>query len=401
MLRDDKITEIMTLAGVAPDDFDDARRNYKKLSDLDIDSRLARLRTGAEAVDAWRAREEKAKKREQRLSWKANWESIKRRVQSLTGPGVPLPLFGKPLTAEPLSAGAWSVGPLSTRRQVARQIAALQRIDRHYATFIRSLNARTSHPSWANALRPLPLRLAELITGSGAVGLPEFLIPRLEAIASRDERAGALAMYQLNEFFKHPFLPDDNPRLTATGTIDALARVENVLDSNRPDVLVVVNEGQAIGSIIAEHLGLHVPMVRINESPKTGIRWMDDPSVLSSARTVCVMGHFARTGDTLRKTMNMTRAYCPRVYGAVLVCSVDALDNLRDCAYHQLVTGSKVDFTFDLSKGIRIEDNTFILSGRSDSPGDVLPITRIMLNRSRLDMQKLYPVDASFAAKIS
>jgi hypothetical protein len=55
MSRRDKVTEIMTLAGVLPRDFDHARKNFPPLEDKEVDARLTRLREGETTIQRWRA----------------------------------------------------------------------------------------------------------------------------------------------------------------------------------------------------------------------------------------------------------------------------------------------------------------------------------------------------------
>jgi hypothetical protein len=384
MERYAKITQIMELAGVAPDDRDDARRNYEELSEAKIDDWLDRLNRGANAVKAWRAAEdEKWRRVEQeprasavRPKRKTLWEWIE--------PFRPTP--------EP----AWAAG-LPTRNQFARQLNALKRMNRHYAALTNGLEARSGRSGWSDSIsRQLSRRIGEMVAGSSGVALSEFLVPIIEQLASSDKTVVAQASHQLDEFFTHPFLPEGNPRLTAAGTVEALARIENVIASEKPDAIVAINEGEVICSLIVEDLKLDAPIVHVRESPESGIRWIDDISALSSAKTICVMGHFARTGETLRKTMDEARARsrAEKVFGAVLVSSVDALGRVgAHCTYHQLVSGSKIDLAFDPSKGMKIENDTFILGGASDMAGNALPIPRAMLDRSRSDMKTLYPVD--------
>ena len=55
MTREDKVTEIMTLVGVAPRDFDRARLNFDSFEPSDIDVRLTSLRAGGVLLQNWRA----------------------------------------------------------------------------------------------------------------------------------------------------------------------------------------------------------------------------------------------------------------------------------------------------------------------------------------------------------
>jgi hypothetical protein len=389
MPSDNKITEIMQLAGVAPGDFERARQNYVDLNEDEIDLRLGKLRRGAAAVAEWRAEEDRRKVTAVQRSWKELWDEIKGRVKDILDEGAAQP--GWVLARAPAL-------------QFARQLNAWGGVDRPYAGLTHRLNAWTGQPYFSDSfLGNLSNCIGKIVAGTGDSKIDEFVLPRLQAIASSDEKAAALAMYQLNEFFNHPFMPEENPLLTANATVDALARVENVIDALKPDVIVAVNEGNVIGSLVVQHLNLHTPIVHVQETPETGIRWIDDRAMLASAQTVCVMGHFARSGDTLRKTMDMTRANCHagRIYGAVLASSVDAVGKLGDCTYHHLVGGSKIDLTFDPSKGMKVENDTFILGGKSSVAQTNLPITRDELDRSRDNMRRLYPVDASFPTNVS
>src|SRR5262249_34110567 len=67
-----------------------------------------------------------------------------------------------------------------------------------------------------------------------------------EAYEASNEMASQIAIRAIEQLLRHPLITSDKPILTATGTIEALARIENAVEKSRPDLMVVVNEGRSI-----------------------------------------------------------------------------------------------------------------------------------------------------------
>ncbi len=190
-------------------------------------------------------------------------------------------------------------------------------------------------------------------------------------------------------------MPRERAWLSGTDTVDALARIENAIAKNPPNLLIAVNEGYSISSLVKRHLELSAPIVLVRGSAEVGLLWDMPPTFLGARKTIWVIGHVVRTGNTLVKVMEEARGRYPgsRVFGAVLAASTDAAAHLTSFSFHQLAESPLVKLIFDASKQIGIENDHFILGGERSSMPDVLPVSRMMLDWARRDMARAFKND--------
>jgi hypothetical protein len=170
---------------------------------------------------------------------------------------------------------------------------------------------------------------------------------------------------------------------------------------SKPDLIVVLNEGRSIGTLINLHLKLAVPLVSVRGSATSGLRWDVVERLPSTVSNVWVIGHLARTGETLLETMKQAyqRFNPKRVHGAVLAASIAAGDRLSKFSFHQLTEATGIELAFDPKREMFVEDDNFVLGGESAGGSKILPIPRIMLDRSREEMAKIYPLETGTAAE--
>lgn len=353
MNRIAKITQLLKLAGVAPHDFDAARKNYDGLDEADVDRRLARLEKGAEKVRIWRSH-----------------------ARSLNQSN--------------------SVRNIEVLASVKTSLETVEKVDNLLENLARAIPAKEPRRIRLTGLleqfRYVASTLKERATGEPT--LEDFLKERLETIAGSNYVAATIALHQLENILDHPILPSRKSWLSATDTVDAIARIENAIALRIPDLIIAVNEGLPVALLIKTHLRLDAPIVTVHGSVDSTIRWPDPLPKLEPSKNVWVIGHVAKTAGTLLETIRQaSRLYrTTKVFGAVLAASVEAADNLSAFSFHQLAETSIIGFGFDTSKELQVEGDNFILGSSIEDESNIFAVSRGILNRARLDMARIHPV---------
>jgi hypothetical protein len=360
MSPEEKITEIMTLAGVAQRDFKAARPNFERLNPDELDRRLEKLRAGSAKIDAWRATR-----------------------------GFPSVAHRTALAAEK-SLEAAVEASLDTVARVDRNLKLLADAIHHFEP---AKSKSTLLGAMAERRRRLVAAVKEQLSAkSPSPKFEQYLLGRLEAISSSTELAAGVAVREMEQVLRHPIMPAGGAWLGATDTIEALARIENAIAKAPPDLLVAVNEGLSICFVIKSHLGLTAPIRVIRGSEEAGLRWDSQPPLVSVPKTIWVIGHVARTGGTLIRAIKEVRELYSTngVFGAVLAASIDAANHFARFSFHQLAESTFIELTFDASKQTGLEQENFILGGERSNMQNVLPVSRLLLDRARQDMARRF-----------
>jgi hypothetical protein len=347
MTREDKITQILALAGVPNRDANAARANYSGMKIEEIDSRLDKLERASAVVENWRS-----KRRTPALAADRNGEVI-----------------------SVLQESQESV------ERVDRLLERLAGVLAEPGKYQRSHFSR-----WVRAYRSIAGMLEHSRPVQG------FVEDCLTAVAASNFAAATLARHEIGQVLKHPVLPSSQSWLSATDTVNAVARIANAMSRATPDLLVAVNEGEAIASLLKVHMHLDAPILEIIGSADADMRWADDAQLFGQPRVIWVVGHVAKSGRSLMAAMAQARSRFENatVYGAVLAASVEAAENLAKFHFHQL-SESLVRLTFDTSKGVAVFDDNFILGANAKDPFEELQLNRSLLVRAQKDMAKLYP----------
>jgi len=357
-----KISDLIALAGVLPRDAQHAASNFRALPETEIDRRLDRLRQGKQRLDAWR---------------------IQHGLEAAPAPEpVPAGILSRPVIAR------------SPHRLFAEQLEELGRLISRVQV-------------WQP---PVP----ELLAGQIQRRIREFADWNAESVSARDLRA-SVVRHQASEdpqrvmavalrwitrdieaLISHPLLSAAQPRLTPLETIKGLARLENELTARQPELLVALNqEGLAIANVVRADLGLRTPLAVMHGAAPGQLEWqMMGEQDLGSVGRVCVVGHLARTGATMVQTMQYARARfgAAQVYGTVLAASVNAADRCVQAGmplyYHYLSAAEELSVGYDVSQGVAITENSFILGGRASGSAttDALPIDRATLGVQRAEI---------------
>jgi len=344
MTRDDKITQIMALVGVAPSDFDAARRNYMGVDDKEIDSQLSKFREGKSALAEWR---------------KQRGPALPAMPKVAATPGERVIERPEPIAAESDWLGAvsrWRTAVAQNLERLAEVIRRFDTIGRHTADELFQLLRL-----WETARLRGPFRIPELPDSS----LSDVFGQHLSQIAASNEVIAHLADYGIRAattVLGHPLVPSETSQLTLTGYTEALARLENVVLDNPPDVIVGLNEGWAIGRTVKDHLGLRADLVALRGTAETQFEWKGRARRSSGPTVVWVVGHVAKTGVTLSKAINEARRVydTDHVFGTVLAASLEAAQHFEAepfVRYHQVTEATP------------------------------------FLDRAREDMRRLYPVE--------
>lgn len=196
---------------------------------------------------------------------------------------------------------------------------------------------------------------------------------------------------------RHPEVQVGVARLDQQQTIEALARIENVLIAQRPDRLVAVNdEGWAIAQFMNHNLGLGIPISRLIGSAADGLMWADVAAGGFDAGLVAVIGHVAWTGQTLREAVEWSQGrFHPRgIFTAVLATSRLALDCMKGVApfaYHQVTLGEHLALEINPAD-LRIGDGVYEFRAADPATGP-FTITPLEMERTRLQMRNTFGAD--------
>jgi hypothetical protein len=304
----DKIGEILTTVGVAERDFDAARRNFERLGPAEIDRRLEKLRAGSTRIAQWRAER---------------------------GPAEGSRTLTKPDERK------------ATLETIHRQLAELTRVMERLSStqdtgLLRDIGEK--HRLLTHNLAPVDEAAHTRFEG--------FVKTKIEAMSALDGLAVNLATRDIATITRHPLIPGHRGSLTTSDALDAFGRVANAVSRTRPELFVSVNEGFAIARLIRDLLRLETPITIVRGSVDRGLEWPRRDRAIVAPSVVWVVGHIARTGATLVKTMQETRRRygAKEVYGAVLVASTDAASNFGKFYFHQMMEASTIGLGFDSSK---------------------------------------------------
>ena len=404
MMRQDKIRQIMELAGVAPRDFDGASRNYTSLTDSEIDLRLERLARGAGVISDWRRRRGPAIASGAMLSQPIDLSRTQTIAAAQRARRVVSP------------TEVWLAAIEKSNEAIDRYLLALTKLIERISRWkppLRGLLAAEIHAQIAHLAisaeerRPTANLLAEIAAEQATVegdGTSAALVTkRIEEIVASHWHFALMAGLASTRVAQiagalHPLMSANHPRLTATGTVDALARLENAVSDYRPDLIVAVNEGRSIAELIKAHLDLDVPIVTVHGSADTRLIWDDAHPHVDRSPVVCVIGHLARTGATMSLTIEQARARyrTGNVFGVVLASSMGAAEHLARQSpflFHQATEASVlISLGFDASTGVTIKSDTYILGGKAADGGRSLPVPRALLDLARIEMEEEYPV---------
>lgn len=374
MTRDKKIDEILTLINLPPREFAVARVNYEKLTDLELDARLERLRAGSAVIEEWR--------KQHRVSQPAI--DLPQRGASGGAAPIVLPTDAAPKqTASALPEGHYVAagGQAAKRLQISgwirrvrdwREQLAEELID--LVRLIRGLGPSSQEMFGDPRLLPRLAEVWNLARIGGELGSSALLsAAKLSQIQSANAIAKELLrLASSNELFAsyvdhrlralvaavdHPPLASfEKPRLTPGEFIDAFARVVNVVNAYPPDVIVTLNQASWVGRLLKHHLSLSSPIIPVHGSADTKLqwhlrgRWPERP-------LVCIVGDTAWTGKTLSEAIAGARDQfqTDRVFGVVLAVSKPAAERFgdaRDVRYHlRGDTISRIAFTRRTSLG--------------------------------------------------
>jgi len=344
MERYDKITEIMTLIGLPPSGFDRARTKYESLNDDEIERRLRRFRAGKRVVDEWRR---------QNGLVQAPAETASTEATDLAAEGTPPEwlTLAAAATAEqaipvarPRAPSVIMIRPfVQPSRTAGDEVAfALEAL----AVGIRAFEW-TSIPSGTLLGRLLRRELLSMAINASETSSLD-LSTRAAIFAAVEHRLHNLSKIVV----KHPAILSEHTRLTTDEFVDAVARVSNVVDEYRPDIFVTINEGGSIGRIVKKYLGLKAVVVSVSGSVDTKLTWSALPR-RRKVQVVCVVGHVAKTGDTLSRVMSeAARVFgTNHVFGIVLAATMEAAEHFVDAQnvqFHHVAESSEpVEIPFD------------------------------------------------------
>jgi hypothetical protein len=446
MTRQEKIKEIMTLAGVGPRDFDKARRNYETLADDEIERRWSKLRHGAEAVDAWRAARAAARPTQQpgqevgvateialdsarSATAYRQTETQRQAADARVSTGIAKPRSNQApeakidtnrLSKHRLLEGwlkAIETSNISIDRDVMAFAKMIERV-RRWRPPVRDMvaaviNRQVEHLATAAEASRTTNKLLTEIAAASAAGLDsdDFITTirqRIHEIAIKNEHLAALTGVASRRVAHvagvlHPLMPHSDPRLTATATVDALARLENAISDYRPDIIVTVNdEGQSIGKVVVSDLHLDIPVLTVRGSAETKLVWDESIGLqLDSSPVVCVVGHLGRTGITMSATIDLARQRygTPNVFGIVLASTYDAAEQVRKHGpflFHLIADAAVIEPSYDTTKDTRIESDSFVFGAESENADKILEVPRAMLDRARKDMKREFPIEPLF-----
>ena len=415
MTRDEKITEILTLIDLPPREFLAARVNYEKLTDIELDARLARLRAGSAVIAEWRKHHRLitstdigAKKEEvPEVVTDAGAGAVGQAPRGQTIPvidaiakshaaaSIAYKIVGQDRTRDAKPRGpqsghlpAWVRQVREWREELAEKLAEL-------ANIVRKLDTPPVAPLAERFLLPHLVDAWELTHHGRALGPSSLfaaaklsqqeasnpIATELARLGASNELLTALVDYRLRAVaaaINHPSLSStDDPRMTTGEFIDAFSRVVNVVDEYRPDVFVTLNQAHWVGRLLKDHLGLKTAkIVTVHGSAATNLDW-GLSNRLPNAALVCVVGDAAWTGATLSMAIAGAREHfqTDRVFGVVLAASMEAerFEGARDVQFH-LVGETRIKV---VQRQIRLKHN---------SPTDDI------IDATRRVMRRRYPV---------
>jgi hypothetical protein len=358
-----KISDLVALAGVLPRDVQHATNNFRELPETEIDRRLDRLRAGKQRLEAWRL--------EHGLEAAPEAEPVPADLGNVSATiGIPSDLY-----AERLAEFARLIGRVRAWRPPVPDVLADQ-IQRRIREFT-EWNAQ-----WAGAFDR-----HTIVAKYDAAEDPKRVMTTALRWITRD----------IETLISHPLLSAAHLQLTAMETIRALARLEIEVTARQPELLVALNEeGLAIAEVVRADLGLQTPLAVVRGAAPGNLKlhMMGGREPYSVGR-VCVVGHLARTGATMLRTMDYAREWfgAAQVYGTVLAASVDAADRCDQAGkplyYHYLSAAEKLSVAYDASHGVEITQDSFVLGGSvsESAPNDVLQIGRAALGLQRAELE--------------
>jgi hypothetical protein len=188
----------------------------------------------------------------------------------------------------------------------------------------------------------------------------------------------------------HPLL--QRPKLTWTGTVDSIARVQNAVASYRPDLIVAGNAGGlAITRLLTHNSELSgIPILAFEGHLSTQITWKTSLQEFGRPPIIAVVGDLALSGKTAAYVVRFLREHfgTPKVYCAVLAASSQALkETSADCRliYHQFTAIGVPQLEFGPVTGLEIKGDRFVLiSENFDIP---IPFEGLRLARNDIKEQ--------------
>ena len=192
----------------------------------------------------------------------------------------------------------------------------------------------------------------------------------------------------------HPVLWSESACLDQDQTNEALARVQNHFLSTPPGAIVAMNqEGQSIAQVVAQDLGLTIPIFTVHGSAGDRLEWQDTAARLRAGVPVCIVGHVAWSGETIQEVVRMTRQRFGGipVSVAVLAASTRAAertDAVDQFIFHQVTMRPTVMLSFDATE-MRVEAGGFHFSAQAPASGGVI-VSKDTLARKRDDLRARY-----------
>jgi hypothetical protein len=363
-----KITEIMTLIGVNPRDFERAAVNFRRMEPAEIDARLLRLQAGEKRLQAWRA------------------GPTTERPSQVVVPNAAILRLTRDLEASNRVIGSHLNDLKHLIDRLRRWEQAIPRtISTAVSTITEqlvSLASRRNQP-WADDIAEKVRR--------GVHGT----VTETQLIASQARNRDTIAALekirqQLADVLHHPILWSDGGPVGHYTVVEALARMENSIAFYQPDVLVAMNaEGLGISQLLRDDMQLDLPIVTVHGDVTTPMQFENAQGL--QAKTVCVVGHVAWSGATLERTTQLLGPMfkTDKIFGAVLVASGQATERLRTLGpfvYHGVIETTQFDLGVDPAQGIEIQRDGYIIGGTSTGT----TVTRESLRQARSQVANTY-----------